>query len=390
MQQLLRRTSFPRLPRFLFTRPFGRGIGLVVSCALVAGFVHTGNVVLPRANGPEPVAYVSPVPLSFKRSSLPVFVMQADRSVVRHGTAELAPGDQVLVTRFESARASQPMALEPLLFESGLPVLWAAIPPASQDELNRRIALVQEEGARAVRRVITSQAFVETYRPRLSAMLAQSLSATWEAPRTQVVFQEFLTDSDPVLRAFIAEDIKDILLDRLSATLWEMARTNWANALGLPLGYEIDYTPVIEAVTGILRDPGIRRTLLEFGSDRLASPELRQFVEHMAVSMTDGMLKDPGFPALMAEMVGDTRLRDMLRPFGDAAASLAGSLPRLLGGLGGESSLNPLAAHVFRAFALGVESPLVLYVTPEDRRRIAQFEDQAGILLEPVAGRDPA
>src|SRR5690606_25158180 len=101
----------------------------------------------------------------------------------------------------------------------------------------------------------------------------------------------------------------------------------------------IDYGPILEAVTGILRDPGLRRALLAFGSDRLASHDLRQFLEHMVVSMTDGMLKDPGFPALVAEMMGDQRLRDMLRPFGEAVASLAGSLPRLLGGLGGENSL---------------------------------------------------
>ena len=378
------------LPRFLFTRPFGRGSGLIVSCVLVAGFVHTGSTVLPRADDNEPLVYVSPDPISFKRSSLPVFVMQANRNVVRHGTAEFAPGNHVIVEAFDSMDAEQSGRMEALLFESGLPVLWAAMSAASQDELNSRIGLVQEEGARAVKRVITSPTFVEVYRPRLSAMLAQSLAIAWEEPRTQAVFETFLNDSDPVLRAFIADDIQEILLDRMSATLWDMARTNWTNALGIPLGYELDYGPVIEAATGILKDPAIRRTLLEFGSDRLASPELRQFLEHMAISMIDGMLKDPGFPALMAEMMGDVRLRDMLRPFGEAVASLAGSLPRLLGGLGGESSLNPLAAHVFRAFALGVESPLVLYVTPDDRRRIGQFEGQAGIRLVPLGEGAPA
>lgn len=389
MPQFRRLNLKPYLPRFLYTRPFGRGSGLVVSCALVAGFVYTGSTVFPRADVTEPLVYLSSDPISFKRSSLPVFLMQADRNVVRHGTAELAPGNHVVVDTFDSMKAQQPGKMEALLFESGLPVLWAATSAESHDELNRRISLVQEEGAMAVKRVITSQTFVEHYRPRLSAMLAQSLAAAWKAPHTQVVFEAFLKDSDPVLRAFIADDIKDILLDRLSATLWEMARTNWSNALGIPFGYEIDYGPALEAVTGILRDPGLRRALLAFGNDRLASHDLRQFLEHMVVSMTDGMLKDPGFPALVAEMMGDQRLRDMLRPFGEAVASLAGSLPRLLGGLGGENSLNPLAAHVFRAFALGVESPLVLYLTPDDRRRIAQFGGQTGISLMPLGNRDP-
>lgn len=378
------------LPRFLFTRPFGRGSGLIVSCVLVAGFVYAGTAVLPHADATRPLVYVSPDPIAFKRSSLPVFAMQANRTVVRHGRAALAPGNHVVVDRFDSMDGGQSGDMEALLFESGLPVLWAAMSAASRDELNSRISVVQEEGARAVKRVITSKVFVETYRPRLSAMLAQSLTAAWEDPRTQAISGAFLRDSDPVLRAFIAEDIKDILLDRLSATLWEMAQTNWANALGLPLGYELDYTPVIEAVTGVLKDPGIRRTLLEFGSERLASPELRQFLEHMVVSMIDGMLKDTGFPALLAEMTGDTRLRDMLRPFGEAVASLGGSLPRLLGGLGGESSLNPLAAHVFRAFALGVESPLVLYVTPDDSRRIMQSGGQGGVRLQLSSNGGPA
>lgn len=378
---------FLRVPR---TRPFGRGVGLLVSCLLISGFLYAGSIVIPRAGGAEPLVYALPEPVSFRRRSLPVFIMRKDRSVVRHGTAEFAPGDHVLVDIFDSVNTEQPEKMEALLFDSGIPVLWAAVSNASQEELSRRISLVQEEGATAVKRVATSQVFIEDYRPRLSAMLAQSLAAAWKNPGTQASFKAFLEDSDPVLRAFVANSVRQILLERLGATLWKMAQTNWTKAFGLPFGYELDYGPVLEEVFGLLKDPDIRRMLLAFGNERLASPEARRLIEHMAIITIDGLLKDPRFPALITEMAGDERLRDMLRPFGEAVASLAGNLPRLLGGLGNENNLNPLAAYVFRAFALGVESPLILYVTPDERRRIARLEGQVGIRLVRLGEGDPA
>src|SRR5690606_35521092 len=106
---------------------------------LIAVFVYLGFGIVPRAGVASPELYRSSYELSFKRKNLPVFIMRDDRSVVRHGTARIGGDGMIEVELFGSTRMTGASPMDALLFESGLPALWAAVSDSSQAELLRQI-----------------------------------------------------------------------------------------------------------------------------------------------------------------------------------------------------------------------------------------------------------
>lgn len=376
----------PRLPQ-LGPRLQWTG-GVLASALIIAGFFGAAWRVLPHAEDSVPVLYFREPPTETLRwtGSVPVFVMRPDHSVVRHGTAVLTSDGRVRVNLFPSTASEFPDATAAILADPSLSVLWAAASESSQAELRHRISLVQDMAAQAVERVITSDVFTNDYRPALRALLTDAVSSAWRDPRTQKALEVLLANAEPAMRRALRGEVQALLVSRLSAAIWQMVRANWANALGVPFGYELNYEPAIKAMTETLADPRLQQVLLDFGRAQLDTPEARQLAERIVIGAMDFLLRDRRVPAVMTQMFWDVRLRAMLRPFTSAVFGLAGALPQHLGGLGAESSLNPLAAHVFKAFATASRTPLILLVTPQDVSRFQRMDGDSAVTLE-RAGR---
>jgi hypothetical protein len=364
---------------------------VVVSFVLGLGIVSAGWLVLPGpAAGNAERLYEGPSPAEATSAPqlLPVFVMRPDHSVIRHGVAIWQSNGVFTVRVFPSTEYDEPLASDALLFEPSMAVLWAAATDSSREELKRRLNALQEEAAKAIETVITSDVFTNSYRPVLRASLTEVVSRAWEDPETQTAVEELLLSSDAEFKRVVQGDLKAIVVGRINDAVWQMLEANWLNALGMPFGYELDYTPVLEAVTATLVDPRFQKSFIAFGSERLGTEEARRLAERIAIGVADALMRDQRVPKIVNQMFWDPQLRRLLDPFMEAVASLIGALPRHLGGLGSESSLNPLAAHIFKAMALGERTPLILLVTPEDRDRIERLESDAATFLKPVATAD--
>jgi hypothetical protein len=215
-------------------------------------------------------------------------------------------------------------------------------------------------------------------------MMTDALSSAWRDPRTQQAVEKLLAGAEPAMRRVLQGEVKAVLISRMSNAVWQMIRANWTNALGMPFGYELDYQPVIRAVTETFSDPRLHEVLVDFGRAQLDTPEARQVTERIVIGAIDALMRDRRVPGVVTDMFWDVRLRAMLQPFTDSALALAGALPQHLGGLGSENSLNPLAAHVFKAFAVATRTPLILLVTPADLRRIQRMENGTAVQLRRI------
>jgi hypothetical protein len=305
--------------------------------------------------------------------TIPVFIMRPDHSVIRHGTATLDANGRVAVTIFASTAGKVPEASEALLFEPTVAVLWAAASETSRGELNRRFDDVQQEATHGLERLITSDVFTNVYRPVLRAILTDAVAHAWEDAKTQSAFADLLASSDAAFRARMTQGMQDIILARVNDAVWDMLSTNWLNAFGVPLGYGLDYSPVSRAIATTLLDPRLQQTLVEFGSERLGTAEARRLAERIVIDAAQALMSDRRILDVVSAMFWDPRLRDLVRPFTDAAFELGAALPRNLGGLGATSTLNPLAAYIFRAIVIGPHTPLVLFVTPGESARIERL-----------------
>src|ERR1700720_1426698 len=87
---------------------------------------------------------------------IPVFVMRPDHSVVRHGTAILEANGRVSVNLFASTASEELQATDALLFEPTVAVLWAVAPEKARTDLKQRFENAQQQAAKAIEALITS------------------------------------------------------------------------------------------------------------------------------------------------------------------------------------------------------------------------------------------
>jgi hypothetical protein len=353
---------------------------------LVLAIGYAGWAIVPRSSAEEAARLYEDAsrPAAAVPRLLPVFVMRANHTVIRHGTAVLEADGRFSVRIFSSAVASQPEATDALLFDPNFSVLWAAASDESRSELKERLNTVQDEGARAIESIITSDVFTRSYRPVLRAILTDAVSQAWEDPKTQAAFQDVLVSSDAAFKERLRAGVEAIVIARVNDAVWDMMQSNWLNALGVPLGYSLDYTPILRAVQATFLDPRLQQVFMQFGNERLSTDEARRLAERIVIGVVDALMRDRRVPNIVSEMIWDPRLRELVAPFTDAAVALGTALPRDLGGLGAATSLNPLAAHVFKSILLGQHTPLILFVTPAERQKIERLEPDAARLLRPV------
>jgi len=358
----------------------------LASLLLIAGFAWVAWSLVPRAgvaNVTQRFDAPSAESLSTKPQELPVFIMRSNHSVVRNGTATREPDGGIGVSLFATTVDERPSATEALLFEPGFALLWVAAADASRDELRHRLDLVQDRAAQTIEDVITSRKFNETYRPILRAILTDAISKTWADARTGAAVEDLMASADVAFRRDLRGAVETIVMSRVREAVWEMLQANWLNTLGVPFGYEIDYTPALNAVSAVLADPRMQQELSDFASDRLGTAEARRVAERIVIGSSDALMRDRRVPKIISEMMADRSLREMIAPLSDSFVSFFAALPRHLGGLGSESSLNPLAAQVFKGMALGQRTPLILFVTPDERVAIQRLNPDAATLLQP-------
>ena len=362
--------------------------GLAVSLLIVAGFVWAGWMVVPRGGPSGGVRYYAAPAERLTLSptgTMPVFVVRRDQSAIRHGIARLQPDGVIRVDLYEESLPEFATTSEALLFQPGFATLWAAASDASQQELRRRAEAVQGQIGRTLERVVGSDVFNQEYRPVLRAILTDAVTAAWDDDRSKVAFDALLQTADPMLRDMLRDEAGKILEARLERAFWEFIKTNWASPFYVITGDTIDYTPLSEAIQGVLRDPHLRDSLLGLGNQLLDTHEARILAERLAIGIVDALLRDHRVPDVAARMFWDARFRGQVQPLYETLVALAGALPRHLAGLGNENALNPLAAHVFKAMTLNSATSLIVFVTPDRRDRIERADPEAAVRLVPAA-----
>jgi hypothetical protein len=360
----------------------------MVSLLIVGGFVAAGWVVVPRGGPAGSVLYYRAPAERLHLSptgTMPVFVVRRDQSAIRHGVARLQPDGVIRVEFYQQYLPELATTSEALLFQPGFAALWAAASDGSQKELLERAQAVQGQVGQTLERVMGSAAFNQEYRPILRSILSDAVTAAWDDDRSKAAFDALLETADPMLRDMLRDEAGKILEIRLERAFWEFIKTNWASPIYVITGDKIDYTPLSEAIQGVLRDPNLRDGLLQLGNQLLDTHESRILAERLAIGIVDALLRDHRVPDVAARLFWDARFRTQVQPLYEALVALAGALPRHLGGLGNENSLNPLAAHVFKAMTLNGATSLIVYVTPDRRDRIERTDPDAAVRLLPAA-----
>ncbi|MFO1057391.1 MAG: hypothetical protein U1E53_10545 [Dongiaceae bacterium] len=360
---------------------------VIVSLLLLCAFVGAGWTVFPIAHGRGELRHFAAPGVAYRPDpdgTLPVFVLRPDGTTVRNGVARADPQGGLAVELYRHPGPEVAGASEALLFDPGVGVLWAAAPEAAHRKLIDELRAVQDEVGHTLERVMGDDVFVHDYRPAMRAILADALSQAWNDPRTRAAFDDLLDAADPVLRDLLHQEAGAVLQHRLETAFWEFLKANWTGPVDILIGNGLDYAPLHEAIAGIMRDQQLQDSLLRSVNRLIDTPQAQLLAERMAIGTIDALLRDRRIPDLASRLYLDVRLQAAVQPLSERLVDLGAALPRYLGGLGSERSLNPLAAHVFKALTLNAPTSLILLVTPAERAQIAAADPEAGVALRPV------
>lgn len=361
----------------------------MVAAALMIGVIlSAAQAVVPHADSrAERRVYAVPdtAPVLDPAHVLPVFVMREGRGAIRHGTAQLQPDGTLLVEFYRTPLADAAVATEPLLFEPDLTAMWVAAPDSSRHELRARLVAVQDEVAQTLERVMMSEAFTLEYRPALREIFSDALSGAWEDERTAEALGQVTAMAGRIARYDLRGPIEALLDERVEAAIWSFLEANWAWLPAVPFGVDLDYSPLATIVEDTLADPAFRETLADFAGRILDIDETRVLAERLAIGALDALLRDGRIADVAAAMLADARLHHAVQPLADEVLALGAAVPRHLGGLGDETDLNPLAAHVFKAMTLDARVGFVMFVTPERWRVIRSIAPDAALRLAEAA-----
>lgn len=353
----------------------GRIVGYLISAALIAALVVVALHVMPLGvRGGQAAHFVLPPGRLYmtEAGTMPVFVMRPDRSVVRHGVARPTSSGLLRIDFYETPLPAFERTTEALLVEPGLSVLWVTATPENRHRLRQRIGRLQDQVGLTIERVVRSEAFARTYKPRLREILSEAIVRAWREPRSQAIVERLMKRAVPAVREAMAGEAGEVLRGHLNRAIWGMLKANWSRAFDAVLGGKLDYSPINEAIVETWRDPRLRAVVRDLGTRLLEMPESRQLSERLAVSLADTLVRDARLAEVIADMTSDQRLIEEVRPLSQAFYDVAGAVPANLAGLGGQSDISPLAAHVFKSLGPAARTDLVLFVTPTHEARFAE------------------
>ncbi|WP_029007614.1 hypothetical protein [Azospirillum halopraeferens] len=365
-----------------------RALAYGASAALLVAFGAAGASVFPFATGmPENTGvYRPPQPVTglLPDKGIPVYDLLGEVRTRRSGIASMDEGGYIRVARYDRTEtpADRP---EPVLLAANVRTLWVLATDADRAELRETAAEFVAAARVAIEGALASPVFAREYKPVLEDSVARAFSEAWNAPATRDAAAAVLRIGQPMFRGVVADDLRPALLERLTPAIWEAARGSAANLLEVfSRGFTLDLVPLEEAVAGALADERVRKGATDAVAALAATPQARHLAEVMATELVHRLRTDDLFTTTLGNLFGDSRFSAYLAPVGPPALQLARAAPRTLARLEEKADLNSLAADIFKSQARGLSGYVIIYMTPEQRDRIAAIDPLAPVTLGTV------
>ncbi|MGQ9366058.1 hypothetical protein [Azospirillum sp. A39] len=361
---------------------------------LLLCFGAAGASVFPFATGlPEiSASYRPPQPVGglLPDRAIPVYDLIGDVRTRRSGIAHMDQDGRIQVARYDGVEAADGRS-EAVLLSANVRTLWVLATDGDRAELRETAAAFVAAAREAIEGALASPVFAREYKPVLEASVARAFAGAWHAEATQDAAAAVLRIGQPMFREVVADDLRPALLERLTPAMWKAARGSAANLLDVfSEGFTLDLAPLEDAVAGALTDERVRDGTAEAVAELAATPQVQRLAEVMATELIQRLRADDRFTATLGALFGDSRFSANLAPIGPPALQLMRAAPRTLARLEEKADLNSLAADIFKSQARGLSGYVVIYMTPEQRDRIAAIDPLAPVTLAPAAGEGGA
>lgn len=317
--------------------------------------------------------------------SLMVYDVVGPSKTRRSGAAKARPDGTLDLARYDRLFTPKQVT-EAVLMPANIRTLWVMASDAERDELHHAVNAFGAAVGLALRQALTSPEFENEYRPLLLAAVKRATAEAWRAPATRDALAELARVARPTINHFTADTLRPVMLERLQPALWATVKDNTAKLLDVFGGFQLDFRQMERALTQALTEPRVLAEAEDAFGLVAGTPQMRTLVETFAVELTDRLGRDRELAEGLGRMMSDGRLARHLSVIGEPGLTLARTTPRALAQLDEKADLNSLAADIFKSQARGFSGHVVVFMSPDDRRRMQAIDPLTVTLLagEPV------
>ncbi len=361
-----------------------RNLMALASLVLMGAVVVAAISILPWRGFDYPDAvYATLGSLNAPVGDGPVFTLGDDLFPHQCGKARLArEGRLRLYAYADPVCRDGVVALRPYLLAADLRVPWAVVPPDERRDLRDSAGTVMAQWELVSQELFHSAFFAQNYAPTFRDVLRGAIRQAWIAPATDQALARAAETFDRRQVDQLVEGIIPIFVEKARKNLWQTLHTYGEAMLGS--GDKVNEEAMAKLGAEVFADPRVRTHLADTMPNVLTSREVITVGAVLAKESSKAILGDPRTLPLVGRLLTDQRFLD-LHPFSPEAEHLLRVLPVRLLRLRHRLDHNPLATYVLRTMIRGHQGFLVLMLSPQQERQLANSDLPAGPALRRVA-----
>ncbi|CAK0739657.1 conserved hypothetical protein [Gammaproteobacteria bacterium] len=351
----------------------------LASLVLMGGVVAAAFAILPMGLGRPDAAYVILGSVNAYAGDGPVFTLGDDLFPHQCGKSRLTPvGALDLFAYTDPVCRNSVATLRPYLLAADLRVPWAVVPTNERNDLRHLAGAVMEQWEAVGQQLLHSSFFEQSYAPVIKDILRGAFRRAWTSPVTGQALKRAAETFDRRQIDQVIEGILPIFVEKAKKNFWQTLRS-YTEAM---LGSEDKANQEAMAQLGaeVFADPRVHAHLAQTFPPFLTSREVMIVGAVMAKESGRAILDDPRTLPLLSRLLTDQRFLS-LQPFSVEAENLLRVLPVRLMRLRHRLDHNPLATYVLRTMLHARRGFLVLLLSPQQERRLADSDLPPGPAL---------
>ncbi|CAK0758259.1 conserved hypothetical protein [Gammaproteobacteria bacterium] len=354
----------------------------LASLVLMGGVIVAAFNILPWFPGNPDAAYVTLGSINAYAGGGPVFVLDDDLFPHQCGKAHLTPtGGLDLFAYADPVCRNGVATLRPYLMAADLRVPWAVVPKLERKDLSHLAGQVIAQWEEVGYRLIHSSFFEQSYAPVIKDILRGAFRQAWVSPATSQALARAAETFDRRQVDRVIEGIIPVFLEKAKKNLWQTLRS-YTEAV-LSGEDKANQDAMAQLGAEVFADPRVHAHLAQTFPPLLTSREVMIVGAVMAKESGKAIFDDSRTLPLLGRLLTDQHFLS-LQPFSVEAEHLVRVLPVRLMRLRHRLDHNPLATYVLRAMVRARRDFLVLLLSPQQERQLADSDLPPGPALRRI------
>lgn len=286
------------------------------------------------------------------RLGFPVYRLKDNGSSLAVGRLMMQGPEHLEVTVFPDVNLEPVGRSQVILMETNARALWALVPTDSRIKITKEMERVASSMRNRFVSIVRNPAFDDTYRARLQDIIADAYERLRKDPSLDMATDRAIEIYRREYSDAVTDSLMLIALPRLRGAVLEMMTPTWNSMLDLVTAGKVDFTPLGDAATDLLRDDEFFDALVRHALNISRDQRFWRLGVLLADAFIDEVSADPRTEKLVDDISRDPAFTTELQVLEREASAATTRIFSYVVGRGPDLKPDSLAVRVIRYIIL--------------------------------------